>query len=489
MSLENYFHKYRKHIIGTDLTHCFDGDNKKIIYADWTASGRLYRPIEDFISSTLGPYVANTHTEATLTGTTMTLAYAEAQTTIKKHVNAGKNDVLIMDGSGMTGVVNKFQRILGLRIPERFKNSADINENEKPLVIVTHMEHHSNQTSWLACDITLEIVNADKNGLPSLEHLEELLNKYQDRTMKIGAFSACSNVTGLITNYYKMAELLHQHQGLCFVDFAASAPYIDIDMHPENPAQKLDAIYFSPHKFLGGPGSSGALVFNKSLYHNEVPDNPGGGTVMWTNPWGEHKFLDNIEVREDGGTPGFLQCIRTALAIKLKEAMGVENIAQREKQLTKIIMDGFDNIENLTMLESSQRNRISVISFYMEGIHHNLIVKLLNDKFGIQTRGGCLCAGTYGHLLLGVSKEESHCISDKISHGDLTDKPGWVRVSLHPTTTDEEAHTIVSAVKQLAQNHQQWEQEYNFDTQTGEFEPQIENTKFISLNEFEVNPG
>ncbi len=488
MSLERYFHKFRKHIIGYDLSHRIDGENKEIIYADWTASGRLYRPIEDFIASKLGPYVANTHTEATLTGTTMTMAYAEAQAIIKKHVNAGENDVLIMDGSGMTGVVNKFQRILGLRIPEPFKDATAVDENEKPLVIVTHMEHHSNQTSWLACDVTLEILDADDDGLPSLDHLEKLLLQYHDRSMKIGAFSACSNVTGLITNYYKLAELLHKHQGLCFIDFAASAPYIDINMHPVNSQQQLDAIYFSPHKFLGGPGTSGALVFNKSLYHNKVPDNPGGGTVMWTNPWGEHKFLDNIEVREDGGTPGFLQCIRTALAIKLKEEMGVEKIAQREKQLTTIIMDGFEKINKVKMLEATQRNRISVISFYMEGIHHNLIVKLLNDKFGIQTRGGCLCAGTYGHLLLGVSKEESYSISNKISHGDLTDKPGWVRVSLHPTTTDREAFAIVSAIEQLTHNYLQWEQDYNFDTQTGEFEAKIENTIMPGLSEFQVDP-
>jgi len=418
----------------------------------------------------------------------MTLAYREAQGIIKKHVNAGENDILIMDGSGMTGVVNKFQRILGLRVPERFKNNTHLEENEKPLVIVTHMEHHSNQTSWLACDITLEILNADENGLPSLDHLKTLLKKYNDRTMKIGAFSACSNVTGIITNYHEMAELLHKHQGVCFVDFAASAPYIDIDMHPENPARKLDAIYFSPHKFLGGPGSSGALVFNKSLYHNEVPDNPGGGTVMWTNPWGEHQFLDNIEVREDGGTPGFLQCIRTALAIKLKESMGVKSIAKRENQLTDIIMDGLNNIDTVVMLEPEQRKRISVISFYMENIHHNLIVKLLNDKFGIQTRGGCLCAGTYGHLLLGVSKEQSHTISDKINHGDLTDKPGWVRISLHPTSTNKEAYAIVRAIEQLADNHKEWAEDYIFDPHTGEFEPKSDHTRFVSLNEFDVTP-
>ncbi|PCJ48121.1 MAG: selenocysteine lyase [Gammaproteobacteria bacterium] len=487
-TLESYFSKFKKQIIGDDLTHNFDNQVRPVIYADWTASGRLYAPIEDYISNTLGPYVANTHTEATLTGTTMTLAYHEAQQTIKKHVNASENDVLIMDGSGMTGVVNKFQRILGLRIPERFKDNAFENEDDKPLVIVTHMEHHSNQTSWLACEVTLEILNADVDGLPSLTHLGELLTKYKSRKMKIGAFSACSNVTGIVTNYYQMAELMHQHQGLCFVDFAASAPYLNINMHPANPLQELDAIFFSPHKFLGGPGASGALIFNKSLYNNEVPDNPGGGTVLWTNPWGEHKFFDNIEVREDGGTPGFLQCIRTALAIKLKEAMGVEKMANREKQLTQILMNGFDSIDNLMMLETHQRHRLTIVSFYMTDIHHNLVVRLLNDKFGIQTRGGCSCAGTYGHILLGVTKETSNEISDKINQGDLTDKPGWIRVSLHPTTSDSEAEFIVQAMKEIVANHQTWALDYQFNSSNGEFEPKYRSEQYVGLDGFDACP-
>jgi len=482
--MESYFNQFRKQVIGYNLTHLLEGKETSIIYADWTASGRLYQPIENYITTQLGPYVANTHTEATLTGTTMTIAYADAQQIIKQHVNAGENDVLIMDGSGMTGVVNKFQRILGLRIPERFKDTAYKSENDKPLVIVTHMEHHSNQTSWLACEVTLEVLHADEKGMPSLKHLDELLTKYKNRKMKIGAFSACSNVTGIVTNYYEMAEIMHRHKGLCFVDFAASAPYININMHPAGQEHKLDAIFFSPHKFLGGPGSSGALIFDKSLYKNEVPDNPGGGTVLWTNPWGEHKFFDNIEVREDGGTPGFLQCIKTALAIKLKEAMGTENIAMREKELTKIIMDGFDKNQQIVMLEPKQRERLCIISFYMEDIHHNLVVKLLNDKFGIQTRGGCSCAGTYGHILLGVSKEESHEISDKINHGDLTDKPGWIRVSLHPTTTNEEAHSIVNALEQISSDHVQFASEYDFDPHSGEFKSKFDETQFIRLKSF-----
>ena len=309
MSLENYFSQFRNGIVGIDLVN----DGKEILYADWTASGRLYRPIEDFITNKIGPLVANTHTEASFTGCAMTNLYHEAQLVIKKHVNANENDALICSGAGMTSVVNKFQRILGLKLPEKWSGNIKIEEENKPVVFITHMEHHSNQTTWEECAVTVVRIPENSDGLPDIAAFEKLIANYQHRPLKIGSFTACSNVTGIKTNYRALAQIMHQNDGYCFVDFAASAPYVDIDMHPENELEGLDAVMFSPHKFLGGPGSSGVLVFNTALYNNKIPDHPGGGTVTWTNPWGEHQFYDDIEPREDGGTPGFLQTIRTAL--------------------------------------------------------------------------------------------------------------------------------------------------------------------------------
>jgi selenocysteine lyase/cysteine desulfurase len=329
--LENYFKKFRDNIIGYNFEYEFETGKKNIIYADWAASGRLYKPIEDYITNSLGPYVANTHTETTLTGTVMTNAYHQASAIIKKHVNANAEDRLLFAGFGMTAAINKFQRILGLRLPEQFKDKVKI-EN-KPLVILTHMEHHSNQTSWVECMVDIEIIRRTENGLPDLDHLQDILKSNINRKLIIGSFTACSNVTGIITPYHKMAEIMHEYNRLCFVDFSASAAYVDINMHPENDKQSLDAIFFSPHKFLGGPGSSGVIVFNSQLYHNKVPDQVGGGTVIWTNPWGGVNYFDDIELREDGGTPGFLQGIKAALAILLKEEMKVKMIIEREHEL------------------------------------------------------------------------------------------------------------------------------------------------------------
>jgi selenocysteine lyase/cysteine desulfurase len=276
-------------------------------------------------------------------------------------------------------------------------------------------------------------------------------------------------VTGIITPYYQLAEIMHEHGGYCFVDFAASAPYVNIDMHPPKAEQRLDAIFFSPHKFLGGPGSSGVLIFNKKLYKNRIPDHPGGGTVLWTNPWGEHSYFDDIEIREDGGTPGFMQAIRTALSIQLKEKMEVNKIHAREEQLIGKAFEGLRSIRGLNILGDNDLERIGVFSFFIAGTHHNLIVKLLNDRYGIQVRGGCSCAGTYGHFLLNVDWDTSHRITEKINRGDLSEKPGWVRLSIHPTMTDSELDYIIEAIREVADNANEWMEDYNYIIEMNEF--------------------
>jgi len=418
MSLEKYFEKYRDNIIGKDQTFDSPFGQKKIIYADWIASGRLYSPIENLLRKEIFPFVANTHTETSTTGASMSFALEKALDLIKKHVGGNSDDVVISAGAGMTTLVCKFQRILGLKIHEKFQK--EVNIKNKPIVFVTHMEHHSNQTSWLETIAEVKMIPYTQNGNVDLEAFRVLIKSYDDRDLKIAAVTSASNVTGVYAPYYEISEIMHNHNGFCFVDFACSAPYVNINMHPKNPLQRLDAIYFSPHKFLGGPGSSGILIFNKSLYKNRVPDSPGGGTVDWTNPWGEHKYIDDIQLREDGGTPGFLQTIKTALCIQLKEQMGVDNILKREDELHNIVWNRLSALPNLHVLADNIPNRLGIYSFYIDDLHFNLGVQLLNDKFGIQVRGGCSCAGTYGHILLNVDIEQSNNITNTIDKGDLS---------------------------------------------------------------------
>ncbi len=467
--LEKYFNRFRKNIIGIDQEFDSPYGPQKIIYADWTASGRLYKPIEDILTNKIGPFVGNTHTGTTLTGKRMTEAYHYALKYIKNHVNAGEEDVIISSNSGMTGVVNKFQRILGLKLHEKYQREITFKPNERPVVLVTHMEHHSNQTSWIETIADVSIIPSNEKGLVDLDGLRKILGQFKSRKTIIAAVTSYSNVTGVATPYHEIAKIMHEHNGLCFVDFACSAPYIHIDMHPKDEGEKLDAIYFSPHKFLGGPGSTGILIFNKDLYHNKIPDCPGGGTVEWTNPWGGHKYVDDIEQREDGGTPAFLQTIKVALAIRLKNEMNVEFILKREHEMMEKIWGRLDKITNLHVLAQDIKDRLGVISFYIDDLHYNLAVQILNDRFGVQTRGGCSCAGTYGHFLLHVNIDTSTSITDKISHGDLSIKPGWIRMSIHPVMTNNELDIILKAIEELSQNHQKWRADYIYNEITNEF--------------------
>ncbi len=368
-NLEKYFDRFRRKTIGYNLVYQSPYGRKRMIYGDWIASGRLYKPVEDRMRKVIGPWVANTHTEASESGRLMTKAYHYALQSIKKHVHAGPDDVIITAGSGMTTVVNKLQRILGLRTCGRLSGAECLERAEKPVVFITHMEHHSNHMSWYESNVDVVILEPGPDLMISTENLRQQLEEYKDRSLKIGAFTSCSNVTGIETPYHEMAKIMHEYGGICFIDFAASAPYSPIDMHPADPMEKLDGIYFSPHKFLGGPGSSGVLIFDASLYNSETPDNPGGGTVDWTNPWGEYKYIDDIELREDGGTPGFLQAMRAAMVFELKQQMGIDRMRAREEELLDIAFRELRKIPGLKILAGNQTRRLGILSFYIEGIH------------------------------------------------------------------------------------------------------------------------
>ena len=369
----------------------------------------------------------------------------------------------------MTAVINKLQRILGLKGCLYPGKAGCLDATDRPVVFITHIEHHSNQTSWYETLADVVIIEPGSDLTVDPENLRKALEKYSDRKFKIGSFSGCSNVTGAFTPYHTLARIMHEHGGLCFIDFAASAPYVDINMHPDDPMEKLDAIFFSPHKFLGGPGSSGIMLFDKSLYKSSVPDQPGGGTVDWTNPWGEYKYVDNIESREDGGTPAFLQMMRAALAIRLKEQMGTAKIMAREEELLAMTFSGLSAIPGLHILASNVRHRLGALSFYIDDLHYNLVVKLLSDRYGIQVRGGCACAGTYGHYLLDVTYDHSRRITEMINRGDLSEKPGWVRLSIHPTMTDAELEMVIAALAEIRDNAAEWSKDYIYSRRTNEF--------------------
>jgi selenocysteine lyase/cysteine desulfurase len=457
-SLEAYFQPFAQHVIGRRQFFESPFGRNRVIYADWTASGRGYGPIEKRLQEEVLPFFANTHTGTTVTGRAMTAAYEEASAIIKEHVHADAGDALLFCGSGMTDAVCRLQRMLGFRTPK-----------EDTVIFVTHMEHHSNHISWLETGATVEVIKAGPDGNVDPGHLRQLLVQYRHRRVKIAAVTACSNVTGIQTPYHIIARLMHAVDGYCFVDFASSAPYVSIDMHPELPGGDLDAIYFSCHKFLGGPGTPGVLVFNKRLYRGGVPDRPGGGTILYSNPWGGRAYVSAIEQREDGGTPAILQAIKAALCVRLKQEMGVEQLLRREDELLETVFDRLPGMPGVRLLEAGYRRRLGIVSFMVAGAHYNLIVKILDDRFGIQTRGGCSCAGPYGHWLLGIDEVRSRALFQSLRAGDLSCKPGWVRLSLHPTMSDEEIGYILDAIEITIERYPEWKADYAYDPATNEF--------------------
>lgn len=466
LTLESYFKQFRNQIIGNEVTFNSFYGKQKMLYADWIASGRLYQPIEDIICEKVGPMMANTHSFSSESGKATTYLYREARKTIKNHVNASTDDILVTTGTGMTGALNKLMRIMKL-LPV----AHAVSNVNKPVVFLSHMEHHSNQVCWLETNADVVIVPCNNEGLIDADLLEAEVKKYSNRKLKIGSFTACSNVTGIISPYHKLAKVMHKYDGLCFVDFAASAPYVNINMHPKDEAEVLDAIFFSPHKFLGGPGSCGVLIYNKKLQKNQIPDNPGGGNVKWTSPSGEFGYYDDLETREDGGTPGILQVIRTALAINLKEKMNVEKMKLREEELLKLFYKGIETLAEVNILGSKNEQQIGCVAFNIRNMHYNLVVRLLNDRFGIQVRGGWSCASTYAYYLCEIGGKDTAAIINQIEHKNLSNKPGWVRLSIHPTMSNDELEFVLEALKQIIQNQKEWSNDYKYNCITNEFDP------------------
>ncbi|MGI9273605.1 MAG: aminotransferase class V-fold PLP-dependent enzyme [Endozoicomonas sp.] len=449
---EAFFQSIRSNIAG--INHVIDTPYGRfpLYYFDWAATGRIYQPVEEHLKE-FYPWVANSHSAASASGAETSEAYAQARAVIRQHVHAGADDILIMTGAGMTGAINKFQRILGWQ-----KTDHTL---QRPVVFVTHMEHHSNEITWRERGADVVRIAEPPSGGVDLQDFDRLLKLYAERETKVAAVTAASNVTGIRSPLSALAEKIHRVGGWVLVDFTAAAPYDPIDMHPPIPEHHLDAIVFSPHKFLGGPGASGVLIFHRRLYpEGQAPDQPGGGTVKWVNAWGEHRYLDDPEAREDGGTPPILQTIRAAMAIRVKEDMGAFRMAVREDFLLRQLLSRLDLVPNLHVLARQQETRLPIVALTIDGLHHDLAVRLLNDHFGIQARGGCSCAGPYGHNLLNVSREQSAEITDAIDQGDYSTKPGWVRVSLHPSHSVDDINYLADALTQLASHHPSWAQDY-----------------------------
>lgn len=448
---------------------------RRVTYADYTASGRALGFIEDYIRDTVLPLYANTHTESSGTGLQTSRFREEARQIIRACTGAGDEHVVLFAGSGSTGAIDKLIGVLGLRIPseleDRHRLSDRIAPEDRPVVFIGPYEHHSNELPWRESIADVVTIHEDADGHVDLEHLRSALEAHAERPVKIGSFSAASNVTGVLTDVSAVSRLLHEHGALSFWDFAAAAPYVGIDMSPDEATLDYkDAVFISPHKMIGGPGTPGLLIARRELFTNRVPATPGGGTVAYVNPE-EHVYLADVEHREEGGTPAIVESIRCGLAFQLKAAVGTDTIRRREEDFIHRAIARWNEHPNIEILGNRELDRLSIVSFVVrhEGrhLHHNFVVALLNDLFGVQSRGGCSCAGPYGHRLLGIDLETSHEFEREIVGGCEGIKPGWVRVNFNYFISETVFDFIVSALEFVADEGAHFLPLYRFDPVSG----------------------
>ncbi len=457
-----------KHPIATPFGH------KPLVYADYTASGRSLTFIENKIQSLVLPYYANTHTESSFTGAQSTALREEARQQIKQAVGGTERDKVIFCGSGATAAINKLIDILNIRIPkdidEQFGFSSTIKEEDRPVVFIGPYEHHSNELPWRECIATLVVISLDELGQLDIAELEQKLQEFKDRKLLIGSFSAASNVTGIKTDVELVTQVLHKYNAYSCWDYAASAPYVNIDMNGVCEDTYKDAVFISPHKFIGGPGTPGLLILKEKLMKNKVPSVQGGGTVVYVTPE-THRYVEDHERREEGGTPAIVESIRAGLVFKLQQEVGTREIGVREDRFIKMANQRLGRHKNINVLGNIDAPQLSITSFIInhgtKAMHYGFVVALLNDLFGIQARGGCSCAGPYGHKLLGMNTEYSQEIEAELYKGAMILRPGWVRVNFNYFIDDQTFNYINSAIEMIAEHGWRLLPYYDFDTNDG----------------------
>lgn len=460
--MSTWVEKIESDVIGSNQCITTALGVKPLVYADYTASGRALKSVERYISEQVLPYYANTHSSSSYTGAQTTLLREQAREIIKKAVNAKQEDRLIFCGSGATSAINKVIDLMDLK-----KDISHDDINLRPVVFIGPYEHHSNELPWRECHADVISIPLNEKGLIDTQVLIEQLIKYKSRCTKIGSFSAVSNVTGLISDVPTITNILKQHNAYSFWDYAAGAPYIPININGDSP---IDAVFISAHKFVGGVSTCGILVAKKHVFKNSIPSIVGGGTVEFVSD-SSHKYVSQLERKEEGGTPAIIESIRTGLVFKVQQQIGTDTVKTLEQNIVKQAMKRFSMMKNIEVLGSHTLDRVAIFSLRFKhknkDLHYGLISAILNDFFGIQVRGGCSCAGPYGHKLLGIDDQTSNTLAALIAEGEMIMRPGWVRLNFNYFINAKEFNYIIEAISLVSQHAAKLQVYYYYDKEKG----------------------
>ncbi|MFC3616201.1 aminotransferase class V-fold PLP-dependent enzyme [Lutimaribacter marinistellae] len=468
MSLSRFREQIREDVAAGRLSDGLIGEGMMIpglqgdvplVYADYVASGRALRQVESFVAEQVLPFYANSHTEASFCGGYVTRMRAEARAEIGRAVGAGPDHAVIFAGSGATAGLNRLVSLFGLR------------QAGRAVVLIGPYEHHSNILPWRESGAEVVEIPEGPQGGPDIAALEAALIAARGADVVVGAFSAASNVTGIVTDPDPVTRMLKAHGALAVWDYAGGGPYLPIEMGQGETAK--DAVVVSPHKFPGGPGASGVLIVRRDAVRLDRPSWPGGGTVSFVSPWGQD-YSASLEAREEAGTPNVIGDIRAALAFMVKDAVGVSEIAVREARYNAMALEGWRDNPHLMLLGVDHPHRLPIFSFRVSDgagapVHQQLFTRMLSDVHGIQARGGCACAGPYAHRLLGIDRAASEALRADLAAGREMEKPGWVRLNFSYLMREETVRFIIDAVNDLSRRSDAFAAHYRADPATARF--------------------
>lgn len=456
----------RNGLIGKDAKVTGPFGEKTMLYADYVASGRALRQVEELIMAEVLPYYSNSHTEASFCGARMTGLRRDAREFIAQSCGATAEDCVLFTGPGATAGLNRIVHLFGVK--------QAVLEGRPVQILIGPYEHHSNVLPWRESGAKVVEIPEAANGGPDQEALKAALSGAPADGLVIGAFSAASNVTGVMTNVAEITAILNEYGALCVWDYAGGAPYLPITMRP-GPKARIDALVLSPHKFIGGPGASGITVIRRAACIDATPSQPGGGTVSFVSPW-MHEYSPKLEAREEAGTPNVIGDIRAALAFAVKTAIGQDFIQTRNAEFARRGLDEWNECPQIEILGRSDLPRLPIFSFRLRDgsdgyVHHQLVTRMLSDSFGIQARGGCACAGPYVHRLLDLNQERSDVLMSLIAAGAELEKPGFIRLNFSVLMSDAEVGFILSSVRQLSETAASMATSYRADPVTAIFQP------------------